>query len=418
MQTEFTIKYTLRDIQPPFIGGELELNENAITSFYFIENIENMFLTGTIIIEDTGGALEQLPLTGEESLRVVIEQNIENKNNTEHSVYITKNLDFEFYKIELLDADRQRTTTYKIHLVEKGFFDYVKKKYSKSYKEKKISHIVDDIFKNQLNLETEVYDIEETKDRIDFIIPYWKSLVTLRYLTKIAKRQKTQQEGGFLLYSTIGDEEQEAPIKKFTSFATLLEAKVSTDENVKYYFKKDTINPNFINTFREVRNPTFSNRSLLNNGLSGKKSYGVDFTTDRKIFSTSKKYSEFLDKAKLLGKTSYLSLELDDVDGEIEFSGYNESIAENVQDYKFRMSLESYNKREVLLDGSLERFVGKLIYVEQMSDNSVDLYEPKSSGSWIIKGITHYFVHDGYEQKMTILKDAYSETDIEGHQEI
>lgn len=418
MQTNFKITYTLKDIQPPFNGGELELNENAILSFYFIENIENMFLTGALKIEDTGGLFEQLPLTGEESLTVTIEQDIQNKTDNEHSIYSTKTINFEFYKIEILDAERQRTETYKLYLVEKGFFNYIKKQYSKSYNQKKISQIVDDIFKNQLNLDSNNYDIEETKDKIDFIIPYWKPLTTLRYLTKLSKRQKSPQESGFLLYTSTGDQDQKVPMKKFISFATLLEENIPSDDNSKYYYKKDTINPNFINVFREVRNPHFSNRGILNNGISGKKSYGVDFTNNKKIFFVSKKYSEFVTSAKMLGKTSYLSLELDEIDSQVKFSPYNEDISENIQDYDFRMALESFNKREVLLDGSLDRHAGQLIYLEQMSDNDVNLYEPKNSGPWIIKGITHYFVIDGYEQKMTILKDAYSDTDVEGHLEV
>ena len=273
---EHRITYTLKGIEPPFVGGQLEINPAVVTKFYYIESIENMFLTGKLIIEDVGGLLEKLPLTGEETLEVVIEQELEGDTD----IISLKTLEFEFYNIKLGETERVKTTTYIFELVEKGFFKFVNKKYSKSYKQKNINNIVEDVCKNQLGLETEQYDIEETADSLDFIIPYWKPLTTLKYFTRIARRKQAPNEAGYLFYSTSGDEDSKIPVKKFVSFATLLDVEPETDETKKYYFKKNDINPNYINNFLEVRNPNYKNRSVLSQGLSGKKYYGVDFVTD------------------------------------------------------------------------------------------------------------------------------------------
>ena len=406
------ITYKLKNIKPPFIGGEIEINPVAIKHFYYIESIENMFLTGKLEIEDVGGLLEKLPLTGEETLEVTIEQEIDGDTN----IISLKTLEFEFYNIELENVERIKTTTYVFYIVEKGFFDFINKSYSKSYKEKYINDIVEDICKNQLNLDSDQYEIEETSDKIDFIIPYWKPLTSLKYFTRIARRKQSPKESGYLFYSTTGDEDDIIPVKKFVSFATLLEVEPNKDAGNKYYFKKQDINPNYINNFRDVKNPHFKNRRIMKDGISGKKYYGIDFVTDKTIYTVEKKYSEYVANAKMSGNVSYLSIGLDDVDSEVEFMGYpDRKLIEARQDFRFRMSLESFNKREVLVDGALNRNCGKTIYVEQSTDNPEELHNIEHSGTWLIKTITHSFYIKSFDQKMVILKDAYEDTEIEGH---
>ena len=406
------IIYKLKNVKPPYVGGEIEINKTAVVQFYFIESLENMFLTGKMEIMDIGGLLEKLPLTGEETLEVTIEQDIEGETN----INSLKTLEFEFYNIELAKTERAKTTSYIFHLVEKGFFNFINKSYSKSYKEKYINDVVEDVCKNQLSLETDQYEIEQTADKVDFIIPYWKPLITLKYFTRIARRKQSPNESGYLFYSTVGDEDSETPVKKFISFASLLAIDPDLDATKKYYFKKNDINPNFVNNFQEVRNPHFKNRRILKDGIAGKKYYGVDFVSDKGLVSVEKTYSEFVDTAKMSGNISYLSVGLDDVDSEVKFMGYSDSnLIQAHQDFKFRMSLESFNKREVIVDGALTRFCGKTIYVEQSTDNPEELHNIEHSGTWIIKTITHSFMVNSYDQKMVILKDAYEATEVEGH---
>lgn len=417
MKSVFDIVYVLKDIKPPFVGGELELNRAYINNFYYIESIENMFMTGYMEFEDIGGFFESLPLTGEETLKVTIEQDIVGSNN--NSIRVTKTIEFEFFIVELKEVEAIRTVTYGFQLVEKGFFDFVKKEYSKSYKQKKVNEIVGDICKNQLSMESDNYDIETTTEKIDFIIPYWKPLVTIKHLTKLAKRQTAPRESGYLFYSTSGDADRIKPLKKFVSFATLLEEKAETEDGKKYFYKKNDGNPDYINNFLEVRNPMFKNNRIRKDGISGKTFYGVDLTTDKTLLTVSKKYSEFLDGARALGKKAFIPTTIDDVDGEVGFFGYTtQGQIEAHQDHKFRMSFESFNKREVIVNGALDRYCGKLIYVEQISDNKGELHNIEDSGEWLVKAVTHNFILDIYEQKLIILKDAYSETVLDDRDEI
>lgn len=417
MKSEFDITYILKNIKPPFKGGEVELNRTYVNSFYYIESIENMFMTGHFEFEDRGGFFESLPLTGEESLEVTIIQDIEGEKGK--SIRVSKKIEFDFYIVELKEMEKIRTVNYVFKLVEKGFFDFVKRSYSKSFRQKKISEIVTDICKHQLNLTSEKYEVEETKDNINYIIPYWKPLVTIKHLTRLAKRQTAPQESGYLFFSTSGNENETKPIKKFISFATLLEEKADSNEGNKYLFKKNDGNPDYINNFLEVRNPYYKNNAGLKNGISGKKFFGVDFVTDKALLTVQKTYTEYVSDARTLGKKAFFPSDIDDVNGEVAFFGHN-SIGqiEAHQDHKFRMTLESFNKREAILNGSLERYSGKLIYVEQISDNKGELHDIENSGEWLIKTITHNFMMDVFEQKIVILKSAYSDTVVEGRLDV
>lgn len=407
------------DIKPPFVGGEIELNNANVIKFYYIESIENMFMTGFVEIEDVGGFFEKLPLTGEETLRVTIEQDIIDSSNVSNTIVATKTIDFEFFIIELKENEKQRTTNYLFKLVEKGFFDFVNKAYSKSYNQQKIDDILTDVCKNQLKLDVEDYDIERTDDKIDFIIPYWKPLITIKHLIRKAKRQKAPRESGFLFFSTSGDDTTLGPVKKFVSFATLLEEKADRSDSQIYYQNKQDINPNYLNNFLEMQNPFYKNRRILKDGISGKTFYGVNLKTDKTLLDVNKKFSEYISGAKSLGTNAFLKTDIDDIHGEVMFLGYtSESQIEAHQDHKFRMSYESFNKREVLLNGSLERYCGKLIYVEQISDNIGELHNIENSGEWLIKAITHNFLLDVYEQKLIIIKDAYSDTELEDRQSL
>lgn len=413
---DYDITYKLTNIKPPFRDSELELNVGSISNFYFIENVENMFLTGRIDIEDLGGLFESLPLTGEESLRVDISQDIEGDNNVMFNA--TKTLDFDFFKIEVLPIEKVTKTTYRLHLVESGFYDFIGKEYSKSYSNKKASEIVIDVLKNQLAI-TDInrYDVEESEDKLNFIIPYWKPLVTLKYLAKLARRKPLPHEGGYLFYSTSNGKDTKFPIKKFVSFSNLLEKKVEKESHQVYSFKKD--NAFNINNILESKNPYHSNRGSIKNGISGKKSYSVNLLTDKSIDTSSRTYTDFITKSKTIGNVSYLSLGLDEVDSEVTFIGeHDTNIVKNYQNHKFRMLIEGYNKKDVVLEGLLNRYCGKLIYIEQASSNANEAYEKHDSGTWFIKGVTHFFAGGEYTQKMTILKDGYDETRLTGHQNI
>ena len=407
-------KYYLTGIKPPFKDKEIELNRQFINHFYFIENIENLFLTGEIEFKDNNGFFEKLPLTGEEGIKVVFEQNFEDQNSSRRNSHIIKTVEFDIFNVSIPRVEGTSTATYKFSLVEKGAFSFMSTQYSKSYVNKKISDIIKDVCINQLSMKESNLKLDTTQGAIDYIIPYWKPSLTIKDLCKRAKRDKSPVEGSYLFYSTLEDDVNKTPIRRFVSFATLLEQTAGKEDWQKYYYKKKDINPNLINNYRDVRNPNYSKRSVITNGIGGKRYFGVELTTDKKVFVQEAKYSEFVKNYPLLGKTAYLSLGIDELNSDVEFIGGNLDMVKAYQDYSFRMAIEGFNRREVIIDGSLDRWCGKVINVEQMSDSGDELYNALDSGKWLIKAVTHFFQGTIYEQKMIVLKDAYAETDLTG----
>ena len=415
MAETFSIRYILRNIKPPFQGDEMELDPSNIMKFYFIESIENMFITGLMEFEDKGGSIEKLSITGEEILSVNIEQNIEDRDDANNSIQSSKTFEFEIHKTVLKNSPGIRRNLYQFHLIENGASEFFKKTYSKSYSQKRTSEIIEDICRFQLQLTSENYEIEQTGNNIDYIIPYWKPSVTIKDLIKISQRQNTPKEGGFLFYSTSGDLDDTEPSKKFKSFYSLITSDVDTSIQKRYYLKKFDINAQSINVIKDFRNPIVNNRMLLNNGIAGKKYYNMNLISDRIITEIEKSYSEYIQNTSLLGTKSFLPSDIDDTDSEIESFGHIDTeLVKAYQDHRFRMNLENFNKREGLLEGSMDRFAGKKIYIEEMSDDSGTPYNEQNTGEWIIKSLTWYFGVNSFEQKAIFLKDAYAETDIEG----
>jgi len=410
--TTITMSYYLTGIKPPFEGGSVKLEAAYITEFFFMENLEDLFITGSITLYDKGGMLEKLPLTGEEGFKVIAEQVIEDPVDEGNSMHINKTFEFDIYDIKIPKIEGPNQTTYKFDLIEKGAFEFMRRAYSKSYNGWAISGIVADICEKQLSLNSDQYEVEETEDAISYIIPYWKPALTLRDLCK--KSRSSTKEGGFLFYSNTGDETATQITKNFTSFGTLMKQAVEIEPDKKYYYKKGDINPYYINNFKEVKNPEWVKRSELTNGISGKKYFGLNLNIDRQPIIIEKTYSDFIATAPMLGKYAYFTINMDDTNSDVRLCGQESELIQAQVDNSFRISIEGLNKREVLLNGALTRFAGKVIFIEQTSDNDNELFHIQDTGKWLIKSITHYFLYNDFYQKMIIMKDAYSDSEAQG----
>lgn len=403
------ITYTLTGVTKPFKDKELPLNISQIEEFYFIESLEQIFLSGCMTINDVGGFFEKLPLTGNEGIRVNLTQDLEHTKDSSQSIFIEKVIEFDIYNVSIPDHRGINQSLYKFVLIEKGGLNFLQNSYSKSYAQKKISEIIKDICDNQLKIKE--YNIETTEDKIDYIIPYWQPSITIKDLLSKSRRTKSPYDGGFLFYSST---ENEVPTKRFVSFSTLLETKASTNEKDKLYFKNHTINQNHINIIKEAENIDYINRAVLSEGLTGKKYLGVDFLVDKKPIILSKTYSEFVKSSNMMDSFSYFNSDIDDKNGDIQVFGTSEKIIEAELNHSFRMVLESINKKIILLNGCLDRYAGKTVYIEVTSDNHNETFHISDTGVWIIKGITHYFKGNYYQNKMVVIKDsvAKSESDI------
>lgn len=379
------------------------LNPLYIRNFYFIEDLEQMFMTAQLEVLDRGGVFEKLPLTGNEIFEIEIIQadDVSGKN-------IQKTLYFEIYNCKTPSVET-KDIIYIFTLMERGFSNLINTHYSKSFKEKRISDIIKNVFKYQLKFDdlNINYDVELTGDSIDFIIPYWKPTTTIKYLTKISKRNKMPQESGYVFYSSLNGDEK-TTLKRFVSLATLLEQKPKSKTDEKYYLRNAAIPVTYINTILDVQNTQIANCG----GIGGKTYIGVNLLKDKAIVTASKTVSDFVSNSIFLGETLPYSTSEESQYSDVQFRGYsNKNFITNEINHNYRMLFEDVNIRDIYCHGLLNRYAGQIIDVAENSGHVGDTHNELFSGTWLIKKIAHHFNGQTYEQKITILKNSYGSID-------
>lgn len=400
-------KYILKNFKSK---TEYFIAEDNVRSFIIIEDLELPYLSAQLDINDAGGWFEQLPLTGNEGFEVEIIQEIESLKEGEEKkkINITKIFQFEIYDYSLIPHENGKGSVVSFILAERGFLDYISKSFSKSFKDTKISDIVKTIFTEHLKLGHDDFKIENTSTKIDFIIPFWKSPTTLKYLKKIAERADAPQEAGYVFYSSTGESTQKTPVKLFVSLASLLKQKPSVAPKDIFYFKNYSIPYYYMNNILDITNEEVFNKYTVMNGIRGKTYYGINLHNNKKILTVSQGISEFVKDKIFLGKDTHFEENSDDKTNDVQFKGfYNESLIKTEMNHNFRINFESINTRKIVCNGVLDRYVGKTIYITETSSNPSLVINAMYSGVWLIKKIVHCIRGPVFQQKMTIVKDSY-----------
>lgn len=418
MRITTKFEFFITNIQPPHQLTELQFNNSFLPEFYFVENMEGMYLIGELCIYDKQGFFETINFTGKEIIRLIMTQDLEGERDKKQ---YRKIIDFDIYDASISDM-KAKNNIFKFKLVEKGALDFYGANFNKGYTNKKVSDIVTDVLSTQLNLNSIDYDIEPTHDIIEnFVIPFWKPALTIKGLRKKARRLITPHEGGYLFYSTTGDGETKklsngilSPTKKFVSFASLIEKPFINDMFHNYIFKNFDANPMFINTIKEAESSTYGNRSLLKDGIGGKKYFGIDYNTDKNIIETKEKYSDYFKKVKTLGNVAFFDKNIDGVNDDVDFIGGPSYVVDSLKDNSFRCLLNTYLKRDIIVEGALFRHAGQVIFLEQISDRGDGLHHKHDFGKWLIKAITHNYKDGLYIQRITLMKDSYTDTGLTG----
>ena len=390
------------------------LNPAYIKEIFFIEDISKYFITGQFDFEDRGGVFDAVPVTGHELIEVEVIQNIFEDEYDKRK--LEKKLIFEIFDIKLVNSPNAQIKNYRISLVEQGFFELIGSNFSVGYKEKKISEIIELIIKYQLNAEKNQikYDIEETDEKIDFISPYWKPATAISYLSKIACRNKSPKESGFIFYSCLENKDETRPIKKFTSLATILEQKPLIGPSDRFYLRDNNKSPYYYNNILEMKNPSYLDKKGFSIGLRGRTLFGINFHTDKKILKESITLSDFAKKAIFLGETLPFIKDIENSSSDVQTTGlYNLNQIKNTINHKFRIDFSSINIREICCKGILDRWAGRVIEIEEGSTKPNEIINEKMSGIWLIKKVVHHFSMGEYNQKMVILKDSYTKFDTD-----
>lgn len=377
--------------------GEITLDTNMIESFYFIEDILLHSVTGKIVFNDDHGLLEFGPITGNEQINIVYGE----QDDLEWS--------FNIYKMSKIERNRttEEATSSKIEIffVDKMFYPLNFLKFSRSWKDKKITDIVDDISTNMLGI-TKWDKKEASSEILDyFYMPYWTCASSIQWLLKRAT-SVTSKSPDFLFYNnSLGT--------NLVSLETLLSQKrrMTLDNDDGIYVFADP-NMFLFNKILDWNISSLDSTSLKS--LAGSTNFGYD--SNRKRFLINKNtYKDLIEEHTILGtKTlfpdysesrSNFNLMMEDTERKLRTINRN----------KWNKLYDKQQTLEITVRGHENRYCGGMIEIQWPSKEEIkNIYNKNLSGFYLVKSITHHFSGSStpsYLQKMTLIKNGYEESD-------
>jgi hypothetical protein len=173
-------------------GQSFEMKKLMVEMSYY-EDIYSFCVSGSITLRDSQGFIELLQLSGNEYIEVNFGK-IKGAANNDDQI-------FHVYKIgKRLPTGNLNDEFYTIYFCSEELYLSEQLKISKSVSGQKISQIISNILTDTLKISSsKIYKIEETKGIYDFIIPRFKPLEAISWLSTYAR--PVQGEGSdFLFY--------------------------------------------------------------------------------------------------------------------------------------------------------------------------------------------------------------------------
>lgn len=390
---DYISKYSVYII---FEDENVYIDTAAIEDLYFIEDIFSYSIVGKLQFHDRQGILEFGPLTGNEKIGILygVQDDVERV--------------FDIYKINKIIPSwsnaNAKENFIEIVFVDEIFYNLTNRKYSKSYKNKKISEIVSDISTNIL----EETSFDKWEDSIDimscFYIPYWTPKKAIDWLIK-RSRGATSRKPGFLFYRNFNG-------LNFVTLEQLLNQKKLMDigwEGSGFYtFEGESKYP--YNKILGYELSGIDNMARIE--LKGCVKKGYDFKR-KKLIDNSYTYDDGISQFTLLGEKSLFE---DISDSEVNHDITGESDENIIDNIYYSNWIKTYSMQQVLslvLHGHERRHSGGLVEIEWPSSNEKEIYNKNFAGKYLIKSITHQFAGGTptYRQKIMLIKNAYEGSD-------
>jgi hypothetical protein len=161
-------------------GQRFEMQKLMVEMSYY-EDIYSFCVSGSVTVRDAQGFIEAFQLTGNEYMEINMGK-IKDAPNTDDQV-------FHVYKIgKRLPTGNLNDEFYTLYFCSEELYLSEQLKISKSYMGQKISDIVSSILTNTLKTKTsKINVIEETTGIYDFIVPRFKPLETISWVSTYAR---------------------------------------------------------------------------------------------------------------------------------------------------------------------------------------------------------------------------------------
>lgn len=416
--------------------GDLDLKEYLVELNYF-EDLYSNYVSGKLVLSDAVGVIFQGGLNGTESLSlqfskgsggqaIIKKFRIFSISDRHHDIsHNFENFTINFCSEELLMSEKYRI--------------------SKSYKNKKISDIVQDILDNGLKTSKDV-DIESTQGNFDFVLPNKKIFDTINWLSYYALPANSNPGADMLFF-------ENAKGYHYKSLQSLYKEKAIFDfefnpKNVtlptqQNFFHTETHNilkievMNNFNTLDATTKGTFNNRLMTIDPLTRKVKV-TDFNYDdyfRKSVKLNQKdvmtnngnpvYRDRFDKAvfESAGKDKEVGkLQLCVSNAEQYKNSYLKDGADELQkDFLIEKSfshrnsqlqLSSYIRVKIVVPGNSDIVVGSTVNVKVfetkaiVSKNSRKREDTYLSGKYLVTAVRHIINSTRYTCVVELAKES------------
>lgn len=385
------------------------LNNADIVELYFIEDIFKFCIVGTIKFNDRYNIMQYGPFTGNEKLAIIYSVEGSPKSNR------NRELIFDIWKVGKIQQIGTGVREEGENFITMSFIDpfysgYNLKRYSRSWSDEYYSNIMRDILNNMVKFRISdmPFNIEESSNKTDFIIPYWKPQTAMKWLMRRAKGKESGTSGYLCFNNT-----NQGFSHNLLTFNYLLSDTGKTLDNIPYSFNKGEVSAR--NKILEwwISGIDKGSNSVIRGGTWR----GFDFNT-KKLLDNEYVYSDGSDNTMMLGRKT-LYHKLDDKDSSnIMMGDMDNDLLDNIA---YNDWCKRYNMQFILnivVEGSEERFAGQQIRIEWPSivrntGNQIP-FNDLLKGKYLIKSVTHSFNPGGtfpYRQRLVLIKNAYTNID-------
>lgn len=379
----------------------LILNNADIVNLFFIEDIFKFCMVGTIVFNDRYNIMELGPFTGNEKLAIIY--SIEEK---------TRELIFDIWKVgkiqQLGPGIREESENLvTMHFVDPYYAGYNLRKYSRSWADTEYSTIMSDILNNMVFARSggRRVNIEQSSNKTDFVIPYWKPQTAMKWLMRRAVGRQSGTSGYLVFNNT-----DNLLSHNIVTLNYLLTDFNRTIDLVPYTFGSSEVSKE--NKILEwwISGLDRNSNAIVRGGVWK----GYDFQT-KKLLNHEHVYSEGADETMMLGRKTLYN-QIDDIQSSNVMVG--DSSDDLINNIAYNDWAKRYNMQfilNIIVEGHEKRFAGQQIEIQWPAwarnlGNQVQ-FNDLLKGKYLIKSVTHSFNPGStypYKQRLVLIKNAYT----------
>lgn len=159
---------------------------SLVNSFLELSVFENIFrpcMSASLVLSDSQNIPYKLPIIGEETVDIdIMVKGFE--GTKDEKIFSIKPPPFHVNSISSRDFTKPKAQIFTLDLISEQYMSSLHSKVSKSYKNQKISSIVEDIYRTYIDDETGLLFIESTDRNETVIIPNLNPFDSIKWLTK------------------------------------------------------------------------------------------------------------------------------------------------------------------------------------------------------------------------------------------